>query len=289
MSSSKKIKSGFSTVRVITDDTGRDSIPVAVVAWDSVRQWHDVRFPEDRETITGLSQERAHLVEFTKKQIRKWASEESTPYYSESAAPWETAFWDGIRRALTAGVRLEKPRPLDAESLQEGDVDALFDAVVQPKVEDEERQRRIDGLVRDALGELTTKIEARHPVSAYGGAEEEVMRGITGSDGTLVVEGINLAGRNARRDADAVTSKVMRIREANNGRRPVKAIIGYRASPNGLNGESHMRKWLKEKVTPDVYDLTRQRELLEDAAAQRLAEIGGFGENDNQETLPFGE
>lgn len=270
---SKKIKSGFTTVHVVTDDKGRDSIPVGVAAWDSVEDWYAIRFPQEDEEINGLTQTKRRLVELARQQLAKWSEKGEIPYSARSRRPSETEFWVGVQDALTAGIRLDSPKPIDAEGVSRDEVHALFEAIVQPRIEKDKRQQRIDRMVGEALGGLSESIKGRHEVPAFGGVDQSVMRGASGSRGHVVVEGVNLAGLHATRDADAVVSKLLRIMSAEGAGR-VKAIVGYRASPNGLNGESHMRDWISAKATGHVYDLTRERGEFEQAARQALDQIG---------------
>jgi len=137
-------------------------------------------------------------------------------------------------------------------------IDALFDAMILPSRSTAASRKRIDGAVSTALGPLANRLEGRHEVSAFHGARERVLRAAKSDTGTVIVEGVNLAGRDARMEADALVSKCLRIRAGSSDQ--TRFVIGYLASPGGLNGETHMRDWMVEQVSPDVYDLNAEQE-----------------------------
>ena len=89
----------------------------------------------------------------------------------------------------------------------------------------------------------------------------------------LIVEGVNLAGSTARKDADALVSRLLRIR-AGSAELTTRFVIGYLASPGGLNGETHMREWMKDQITGDVYHLNTEREQFRDRTHSLLGEAG---------------
>src|SRR5690606_1913581 len=138
------------------------------------------------------------------------------------------------------------------------EMDALFEALVQPIAAAGKERKRIDGILRRALGDrLSQRTKGRLEVSAFHAAKERVLRGAYGRTGVLVIEAVNLAGSSARRDADALASKLLRIQAAAGAMGEVRTIVAYRSSPHGLNGEGHMKDWLAEMVTSHVYDVNR--------------------------------
>ncbi len=60
----------------------------------------------------------------------------------------------------------------------------------------------------------------------------------------MILDGVNLASSSAETDADALVSRLQRVLEAQ-GRdaMDVRPLVGYLASPNGLNGE-----WIEHKL-----------------------------------------
>ena len=52
------------------------------------------------------------------------------------------------------------------------------------------------------------------------------------------MDGVSLPARNARKEADALVSRVMRNRAAC-GRRPVQVTVGHGVVSAGLNGRRH--------------------------------------------------
>jgi len=153
------------------------------------------------------------------------------------------------------------------------EVESLFEALVQPLVPPQRSRKRIDGAITNALGAIAGWLPRGATMPAFGGTHEPVLRGVSGVAGTVVVEGVNLAASSARRDADALVSKLLRIIETPS-RSPVHIVVGYVTSPGGLNGETDMRDWIRAKITPNTFDVIAQGEEFKSAAQAQLAQVG---------------
>ena len=97
-----------------------------------------------------------------------------------------------------------------------------------------------------------------------------------------MVDGVNLAAATARKEADAFVSRLMRIRAAYENRQ-VHIVLGYAASPGDLNGEAHMRDWIRRQLTDRVFDIVAQNAEFRKAAADAWSELGA----DPQGALPL--
>jgi hypothetical protein len=161
---------------------------------------------------------------------------------------------------------------------KELDFESLFEAVVQPVLPPEQKRRRIDGVVASALGRTSRLLPKGTEFAAFGGVQEPVLRGAIGSYGAVVVEGVNLAGANARKDADALVSRLLRIKAVSSAI-VLRVVVGYIASPGGLNGETDMRDWIRERVTTDVFDLASEETLFQSAAQAGLDGTGIQGDS----------
>ena len=91
--------------------------------------------------------------------------------------------------------------------------------------------------------------------------------------GWVVIEGINLATNQAELLADATASKLMRLRAGL--REECDVMIGYLASPEGLDGEQVLVDWLRERAEAQVFDLMKQRKDFLAAADQLVAKASG--------------
>lgn len=269
---SKRIEHGYATINLVLDELGRERVPVGVAAWDADRQWYDVRILSKDEKVRGVSKARLTFAEAVHSQVRNWAEERSVPYAGREVFPWESTFWHAVRQVLTTAVKIDPPRTMDPMKFPDEEMESLFSAVVQPEIEESEKVTRIDGAVGQALGPWRDVFDARAPMRAFGGAEERVIRGFRSDRGSVIVEGVNLAGSTARKDADALVSKLLRIREGEDGA-GVHFVVAYQASPGGLNGEAHMRNWIKAKVTTDVFDVVRQQKQLQTATKRALSNV----------------
>jgi hypothetical protein len=93
----------------------------------------------------------------------------------------------------------------------------------------------------------------------------------------VVVEAVNLTATTAERDVDALASRLLRIREGNE-QRDVRFVLGYVASPGGLNGEAVLKEWIEHKVGTPMFNLDREEDSFRDAAAQAVADLNdGLG------------
>lgn len=274
---SSELSNGYAVIRMVTDALRGTSIPVGAVAWNSAREWHQLRLLSGRERLDGVTPERSLLLLVLKEQLSRWTKEQRVPRFSGTLTPWSSEFWRAAGEVLSTGIRVDAPRPME-EIVGDDDFDLLFEAIVRPRRRASSRRSRIEGRLRNVLGPvLTRKTISRLEVPAYHSAQEKVLRGAVGDRGIVLFEGVNLAGRDARRDADALVSKMLRIFEGAQTRPTVRTIIGYMASPGGLNGESHMRDWIAERVTSQVYDLVREQELFRQAASRAIEEAGAQG------------
>jgi hypothetical protein len=162
---------------------------------------------------------------------------------------------------------------MDPMKDRERELDLLFEAVVQPMISSERRLKRIDGAIADALGDAASHFRRSVGVQAFKGRDETVLRGVVGTEAAVVIEGVNLAAASARRDADALVSKLLRIREAPAGV-PLRVVVGYVTSPGGLNGEADMRDWIMKQITDNVFDIVHEPKRFRAAALDELREAG---------------
>ena len=247
--SHREILHGYSIVRACLDDTGDHAVPVGVVAWDTPNRWQMWRWLEADEKVRGIDPATRRLMQITKNQIQRWANARKVPYEPAPAEPTSAPFWKAVSEILSTAVRLDPPKAMDPMDEPEAEIEWVFEAVVQPTQPRERRVRRIDSAINEALGELTDLIPSRPRVSAFGGTKEQVRRGVETEHGVLLVDGVNLAAATARKEADAFVSRFMRISDAYRNT-PVYIIVGYASSRGGLNGEAHMRDWIREKLHP---------------------------------------
>ena len=272
--SDRQIGHGYSVIRVSLDDHRDHTVPVGVVAWQTSNPWYGWRWLEQDEKVRGVDPTSRRLMRIARDQIRRWAKARKVPYEPEPAEPTTDRFWKAVSEILTTGVRIDLPRAMDPMDEPDEEIEALFEAVVQPGQTRKRKAERIDSAMKRALGEWAAQIPARQSVSAFGGAKEQIQRGLETDRGVLLVEGVNLAAPKARKEADALVSRFMRIQAAY-PKRTVRMIVGYSSSPGGLNGEAHMCQWIRETVTEEVFDVVAQDVEFREAAAEGWRRIVG--------------
>ena len=272
--SGRQIRHGYSVIRVSLDDHSDLGVPVGVVAWQTANPWFGWRWLEHDEKVRGVDPATRRLMRITRNQIQRWANARKVPYEPAPVEPTSDRFWKAVSEILSTSVRLDRPKAMDPMDEPDAEIEALFEAVVQPGQTHQRRSLRIDSAIKQALGEWAKHIPPRQSVSAFGGAREQIQRGLETDRGVLLVEGVNLAAPKARKEADALVSRYMRIRAAY-ATRTVRMIVGYASSPGGLNGEAHMCDWIREKVTGKVFDVITQNAELQEAAADAWRELKG--------------
>lgn len=271
-SNSDAIIHGYSVLRVMTDTLDDSSVPIGVIAWDTSEQWYGMRIVDHDENLHLLTNWRRNLINLADKQIRRWADTGEVPYMQEPQLPYSHLFWQSVSEIMTTSIRLDLPKAMESMSEPDEDIESLFEAIVKPIQKSRRQIERIDGAINRALGQkLSKKIHRRITVTAFGDAEEVIGRGLVEPAGTLIIEGVNLASGNARRNADALVSRLLRIKEAYSGSTPLDMIIGYSSSPGGLNGETHMKNWISKMITENVFDLSSERAKFQ-SIAQSLVE-----------------
>lgn len=271
-SSSESIRHGYSTIRVVVDDLRRRDVVIGVVAWDADAEWFSIRSLNNEERLPGINTHLRGFADVAVAQLQKWVRKGQVPYSSGPLHPWESHFWVAASRIMTTAVRLDLPRSMDPMKERDRELDLLFEALVQPVIAADRKQKRIDGVVTTALGRAATWFRRGLDMPAFSGRSETVLRGVVGTHGALIVEGVNLASMNARKDADALVSRLLRIKEGQ--ATEVRFLVGYVASPGGLNGEADMRDWIRAKVTANVFDLVSEGSLFQTTAVDQLREVG---------------
>ena len=282
--SGRQIGHGYSVIRVSLDDHRDLTVPVGVVAWQTSNPWYGWRWLEQDEKVRGIDPAIRKLMGITKNQIERWANARRVPYEPAPVEPTGDRFWRAVSEILSTCVRLDVPKAMDPMDEPDEEIEALFEAVVQPTQPQKRQAQRIDSAINQALGELASRIPPRPEVAAFGGAREQVRRGLETSRGVLLVDGVNLAASKGRENADALVSRFMRIRAAYS-HRPVRMIVGYASSPGGLNGEAHMSEWIRARLTDQVFDVITQNAEFKKAAADAWKELRVEEQSDFREMV----
>ena len=270
----REILHGYSVVRVSLDDDGDHTVPVGVVAWDTGHAWYRWRWLEKDEKVRGVDGTSRKLMRIARNQIQRWADARKVPYEPAPVEPTRARFWKAVSEILSTAVRLDPPKAMDPMDEPEAEIESLFEAVVQPPQSRRARAQRIDSAISRALGELADHIPARPRMAAFGGVTEQVRRGVETDRGILLVDGVNLAVSTASKEADALVSRFLRIKNAYRNR-PVRIIVGYAASPGGLNREAHMCDWIREQLTEQVFDMSAEHAEFKKATTDAWAALKG--------------
>jgi len=261
----------YAVFRYVTDTQRDMSLPVGVALWRADSKDVHLRFVHDDETVRGAgSTEARQFITRTCRRVRRWVETGELPYADDAVRPYSDGWWDRLRGLLKFRVRASRAMAIDCVDPAE-EIEPLYEAIVGP--EGRRSHQRIDGQLRRALGEAASDFATDQSVPGYGGRAVTVKRLFRSPDKWVIAEAVNLASpQNAEDDADALTSRAMRVSEgARAAHVRAEFLIGYVASPGGLNGEYALKKWIEDKLETSLFDLNGEAKRLEQAALAAVA------------------
>jgi hypothetical protein len=261
----------YAVIRYLSDAERGITVPVGIALCNTDQGSLQFRFPSQDERIPEVLLATAQpFLQLTEAKIRAWHQNGELPYATEPLAPLSEAWWDQVRKLMTFRVQIGTVQTIDCIR-PEDEIETLYEAVVHPQVSQRVSRRRIDGALKQALGKLAGRFQRNQTVPGFGNRGVPVARCLTDECRTLVVEALNFAARDAEKDADAMTSKLERISEAG---QDTRFVVGYLASPAGLNGESVLKEWVEHKMHIKLFDLTREETQFRQRVAEEAAQIG---------------
>lgn len=273
MQPKEAVSFSYAIFSFVIDETRGQTLPVGVVLWSPEQRWMDMRMVEQKEKLKGLDPNADWpLVHLVQDQVRCWVETGRLPHAVAPTAPYDDRWWRHVRELLVHRVRLSEPRPIDCRDPDQ-ELDPLYEAVIAPHRSGREQRTRIDGEITKCLKHLAHQFKARLPIPGFQGRDVQVMRGFHGQSGWVVIEGINLASTQAELLADAAASKLMRLRAGL--QQDCDVMIGYLASPEGLNGEKVLVDWLCERAQAQVFDLMKDRANFLATADRLVAKASG--------------
>jgi hypothetical protein len=260
------------TLRYVVDAKRDVTLPVGVVIWNQQEKWLRFRLPKEGERIDGVAiATAAPYLDVARSQIEGWLHHGKLPYAREALRPLSDAWWDQVRRLLQWRIRVGPVQPIDCRQPEE-EIEALYEALVQPHAPARERVRRIDGAVGRALGQTLAVRLHRGTVPGFHNRPVSVLRLTADERHAVIVEAVNLAAATAERDSDALTSRLLRIKKSG-ALQEFRFVLGYIASPGGLNGEAALKEWIEEEVGVPLYDLDREQADFRAAAQKAIADL----------------
>jgi hypothetical protein len=257
------------------DEARGTSIPVGVALWSSQREWVDIRLVEEGDKLADFSRLLHYpFVNFVREKVKNWIGSGQLPYSKEKVSPWEDHWWEHVRELLIHRVRISEARPIDCHDPGK-EIGPLFDSIVAPSKPLGDVNTRIDGHIRECLGNLSDKFQYHASLPGYGDRKVRVMRAYHGAQGWVIVEGVNLATENAESQSDAVASKLQRLIEGL--QEQCEVIVGYLPPEGGLNGESVLINWIHRVTQAKIFDVKRDRDNLRHEATRLMAKVDGQG------------
>jgi len=253
--------SSYSVFSFLSDELRRTEIPIGIVLWSTMEPQVQLRLAKHTENVKGFKQEWTPYLDLVSSQISHWLTSRQLPYGNDGLIPNQDEWWRHLRNLLVHRIRLSEPKTIDCRDVVE-EAELLFEAVVQPARSEVERRNRVDRAITVGLGNLSRRFH-RGTVGGYRGRAVPVKRFAEDQRRLIILEGVNLAAQNAERDADALVSRLLRIKAYADESSHVKAIttfVGYLASPSGLNGEAALVEWIQEKGGARTFDLVREKE-----------------------------
>jgi hypothetical protein len=252
----------YSVLAYVTEDLKQLSVPVGVVLWGENPDNTRIRIIQEGEKVKGVKSPAHVFIRLAKAKIENWILHGVLPYATRDLRPGTDEWWRHVSKLLVHGVRLSEPRAIDCLDVDK-EIELLYEAVVSPQRKSTERHERIDWELTRTLGQVAARLE-KGEVAGFRGRPVHVKGFKEDQQRLLVIEGVNLATAAAEQDADALVSRLLRIRDANGtgNAREVVACVGYLTSPSGLNGEAFLVEWIQRKAEAKTFDLVRESDTF---------------------------
>jgi hypothetical protein len=267
----------YAVFRFVKDARRDISVPIGVALWSEDANWVKVRLVRPNEKVRRVSKTTDYpFINIFGKKLSEWLASTHLPYAQSSETPTADAWWKHLQTILIHKIRISDPRPIDCLS-PDSELETLFNEVVG-NAQDADTTVRIDHLISHCLGTTLSRTLRRGEITGYSGKPVHVMRFFSGTQATVVLEGVNLGLENAATEADALVGKLQRVRANGSahptGDRSVIAIVGYVASPDGLNGEGFLKDWIEEAGDATALDVEREPDQLRAATERAIQEAG---------------
>ena len=249
------------------------AVPVGVALWSADAKFVRFRLAEKSDKTARISKtEDLPYINLVERQLREWIDRQQLPYQKEQMSPESDDWWRQVRSLLIHKVRVSEPLPIDCRD-PESELEPLFTSVVR---QDGSRNKRIDSILSNALGQNISKQFHRGPVDGFAGKPVQVMRVYRGATQDVVLDAVNLAAEDAPRQADEIVGKLQRARLNGHGMNPkarqLTALVGYVSTPNGLNGEAYLKDWIENAGEARAFDLRREQAELRSNVKRALEE-----------------
>jgi hypothetical protein len=196
------------------------------------------------------------------------------PGARQDLTPQADEWWLTASKLLVHSVRLSEPQAIDVSEDPDTNLEMLFESIVGPHRQRQEQHERIDRALARCLGDELASVFERADLDGFGGREVRVTKAYKGRRGWVVLEGVNLAGQDAEREMDATTCRLQRLRRGKQAGE-IEIILGYIASPHGLNGERSLVEFAREMTGANVFDVRNDGVGLRDAARRSLDRAEG--------------
>lgn len=272
----------YTVLRYLIDVERGVSIPIGIILSAPDQDYLRFRLPRDGESIPGVPSAKAKpVIDLARTKIEYWLKTGEVPYAKQPLEPLSQSWWDQVRKLMQFRVQIGAVQPIDCLNPEE-EIETLYEAIVKPQLSPQARAERIDGAVTRALGELASRFRYGKSIPGFGNRPVPVLRHTADAEHLVVVEAVNLASSSAEKDSDAMTSKLLRIKAVNTN---VRVVMGYLASPHGLNGEEPMKRWMEEQVGIPLFDLTRETDKFRATAFEALIGIKDELSTSQQKTV----
>jgi hypothetical protein len=158
------------TMRYLVDARREVTVPAGIVLWNWGGGQIWFRLPREDERIPDVPIATARpFLEGAKAQIEGWLRRRELPYSGAPVEAFSDQWWEQIRGLMQFSVRLSRAQPIDCQH-PEVEIEALFEALVQPRVGARARTKRIDGAVTRALGaDLTARFQRGRAIAGFHG------------------------------------------------------------------------------------------------------------------------
>jgi hypothetical protein len=263
--------SRYAVLRYVVDPKRDISVPAAVLLWCSHDKRPRFRVPSAADRIPELREGAAAVfIKDAVERVSAWIADRRVPFSDRELTPEDDEWWSLAQHVLHHRVRLTAPVLVDCVD-PEAEAELLFDAVVAPEPRPRRTHKRVDSAITKCLGrDLASQFRRSAPTPGYRQTDAVVTRLYELPSTRVVIEGINLASHDAGDQTYRLVGKAEWLRD---GEKPVTFIVGYLASPNGLNGEAVYRDWIQDRLHVKCFDLLREGEQFQEEARSQVPRL----------------
>lgn len=227
----------YLVLRFVRDPIQDASVPFGLLYWlDDPTSFH-LRLPTADEAIFGLPKEYKAFKDRFVLNVGNYLRTGHLPH-GDGLTPYTDAWWAHFRSLFIHRFRVEGPRLVEIKN-PSLDFELQFAALVKPTYVQQKEDSRIDSLLNESLGPLHSYFESYTDLEGYQDRPVRVLKKAVRKGKIVALDAVNLTRADAVKEFEAMLHRAWELRRRYTPEE-LDLILGYYASPGGLNGEAKL-------------------------------------------------